>query len=99
MFWIYWLNSACLFYCVIGMDNNAVVSNNIINSSVCLLISDVCRQEEEESAPENTNLTEKTAFYIRQFQVESFLSVFGINEPAVCVCLRARVCAAKTCFV
>ncbi|KAF7702205.1 Fanconi anemia group I protein isoform X2 [Silurus meridionalis] len=41
---------------------------------------DVCRQEEEESAPENGNLTEKSAFYIRQFQRALFSQLSGGEE-------------------
>ncbi|KAI5606378.1 Fanconi anemia group I protein, partial [Silurus asotus] len=40
----------------------------------------VCRQEEEESAPENGNLTEKSAFYIRQFQRALFSQLSGGEE-------------------
>lgn len=39
---------------------------------------DVCRQDEE-AAPENANLTEKTAFYIRQFQVTLWVTFMNLQ--------------------
>ncbi|XP_053334800.1 Fanconi anemia group I protein isoform X2 [Clarias gariepinus] len=51
---------------------------NKVSHFLCSL--DVCRQEEEESAPENANLTEKTAFYIRQFQRALFSQLSGGEE-------------------
>ncbi|XP_053541973.1 Fanconi anemia group I protein isoform X2 [Ictalurus punctatus] len=48
-----------------------------VSNFLCSL--DVCRQEEE-GAPENANLTEKTAFYIRQFQRALFSQLSGGEE-------------------
>lgn len=56
---------------------------------VCTFL-DVCRQEEE-GATENANLTEKSAFYIRQFQVSFYMA--DINKPAV------GMHAAEICFI
>ncbi|XP_060770995.1 Fanconi anemia group I protein isoform X2 [Neoarius graeffei] len=50
-----------------------------VSNFLCSL--DVCRQEEdEEGAPESANLTEKTAFYIRQFQRALFSQLSGGEE-------------------
>ncbi|KAK2834377.1 hypothetical protein Q7C36_015078 [Tachysurus vachellii] len=49
-----------------------------VSSFLCSI--DVCRQEEEEGAPENSNLTERTAFYIRQFQRALFGQLSGGEE-------------------
>ncbi|KAK3558477.1 hypothetical protein QTP86_018127 [Hemibagrus guttatus] len=51
-----------------------------VSNFLCSL--DVCRQDEEEEggAPETASLTEKTAFYIRQFQRALFSQLSGGEE-------------------
>ncbi|TSK45830.1 Fanconi anemia group I protein [Bagarius yarrelli] len=49
-----------------------------VSTFLCSL--DVSRQEEEDGALENGNLTEKTAFYIRQFQRALFSQLSGAEE-------------------
>lgn len=61
-------------------------------------LSDVSMEEEEAHGPENANVTEKTFFYIRQFQVlPQYLGIFqnilleSIIEYCHCTALDTRV--------